>query len=135
MIYPEHTTNFVRGEGWNSNDAVLANFVNAGDHQGALEYWGFEGKYDPNSWDNMWEVGLESANKGVILDVGAMAYISSIAKQYGVYLAEKNYEATMKLSMEYARNGTALENYNFNIQTNFVLPRVSKFFNFQFNFI
>jgi hypothetical protein len=47
MLYPEHTTNFFRGQGFRSNDAVLNRFVNAGNQQGALDYFGFEGTYDP----------------------------------------------------------------------------------------
>lgn len=48
MVYPEHTTNLMRGQGFRSNDAVLRRFVAANNHQGALDYFGFEGKYDPN---------------------------------------------------------------------------------------
>ena len=51
MVYPEHTTNLVRGQGFRSNDAVLKRFVAANNHQGALDYFGFEGKYDPNCQD------------------------------------------------------------------------------------
>ncbi|MCQ2314477.1 MAG: hypothetical protein MJZ56_04815 [Bacteroidales bacterium] len=45
MVYPEHTTNLVRGQGFKSNDAVLNRFVKANDYQGALDYFGFEGEY------------------------------------------------------------------------------------------
>jgi RHS repeat-associated protein len=45
MVAPEQTTNFVRGQGFRSNNKVLANFVAAGNHQGALDYFGFEGTY------------------------------------------------------------------------------------------
>lgn len=45
MIYPEHSTNFVRGQGFRSNDKVLARFLKAGNHQGALDYFGFKGTY------------------------------------------------------------------------------------------
>ncbi len=48
MVYPEHTTNLVRGQGFRSNDAVLRRFVAANDHQGALDYFGFEGTYRAN---------------------------------------------------------------------------------------
>jgi RHS repeat-associated protein len=47
MVYPEHTTNLVRGQGFRSNDAVLKRFVAANNHQGALDYFGFEGRYTP----------------------------------------------------------------------------------------
>lgn len=45
MVFPEQTTNFVRGQGFNNNNTVLNNFVEAGNHQGALEYFGFKGSY------------------------------------------------------------------------------------------
>ena len=48
MIFPEYTTNFVRRGKFISNDKMLINFVSAGDYQGALDYFGFEGKYNPN---------------------------------------------------------------------------------------
>ena len=47
MVFPEHTTNFVRGQGFRSNNGVLRRFVAAGNQQGALDYFGFEGRYDP----------------------------------------------------------------------------------------
>ncbi|MBR0498609.1 MAG: hypothetical protein IJJ78_05985 [Paludibacteraceae bacterium] len=49
MIFPERTTNLVRGKGFNNNNTVLNRFVEAGDYQGALDYFGFEGRYDPNN--------------------------------------------------------------------------------------
>ena len=45
-IFPEHTTNLVRGQGFRSNDKVLSRFVAANNQQGALDYWGIEGTYD-----------------------------------------------------------------------------------------
>ena len=63
MIYPEHTTNWVRGKGFNSNDKVLDNFIKgrydkdwsddigtggANWYNAALKYFGFEGTYDPS---------------------------------------------------------------------------------------
>ncbi|HOK26809.1 MAG TPA: RHS repeat-associated core domain-containing protein [Bacteroidales bacterium] len=47
MIYPEQTTNFIRKGKFISNDKMLKYFVDAGDYQGALDYFGFEGTYDP----------------------------------------------------------------------------------------
>ena len=47
MVYPEHTTNFVRGQGFRTNDEVLQRFVANNQHQRALDYFGFEGKYRP----------------------------------------------------------------------------------------
>ncbi|MBC6427323.1 MAG: hypothetical protein GDA51_12860 [Ekhidna sp.] len=40
--------NAVRGQEFRSNSRVLAGFVGRGDYQGALDYFGFEGTYDPN---------------------------------------------------------------------------------------
>lgn len=48
MLFPEQTTNFIRGKGFNNNDAVLKQFVNNNDYQGALDYFGFKGTYNPN---------------------------------------------------------------------------------------
>ncbi|NLI23527.1 MAG: hypothetical protein GX419_02315 [Bacteroidales bacterium] len=45
MVFPERTTNFVRGQGFRSNNSVLSRFVAAGNQQGALDYFGFEGNY------------------------------------------------------------------------------------------
>jgi RHS repeat-associated protein len=39
--------NAFRGMGFRSNSKVLANFTATGDYQGALDYFGFEGTYDP----------------------------------------------------------------------------------------
>jgi hypothetical protein len=47
MIFPEQTTNFIRRGKFASNDKMLSNFVSAGDYQGALDYFGFDGTYDP----------------------------------------------------------------------------------------
>ena len=47
MIFPERTTNLVRGKGFHDNDYVLQQFVEAGKYQEALDYFGFEGRYEP----------------------------------------------------------------------------------------
>ncbi|PWJ49249.1 hypothetical protein CLV98_1483 [Dyadobacter jejuensis] len=47
-VFSDRTTNLVRGQGFKSNDQVLAKFVQQGNYQGALDYFGFEGTYDPN---------------------------------------------------------------------------------------
>jgi hypothetical protein len=46
MVLPEHTSNFVRGQGFRNNDAVLNRFVETSNHKGALDYFGFEGEFD-----------------------------------------------------------------------------------------
>lgn len=40
--------NYFNGKGFRNNSRVLADFVAAGNHQGALDYFGFEGTYRPN---------------------------------------------------------------------------------------
>ena len=47
MIYPEHTTNLVRGQGFRSNENVFQNFVSKEQQQKALDYFGFKGTYNP----------------------------------------------------------------------------------------
>ncbi len=47
MIYPEHTTNLIRGQGFRNNEKVFQNFVANRQQQKALEYFGFKGTYNP----------------------------------------------------------------------------------------
>jgi hypothetical protein len=49
MFLEEQSTNLVRGQGFRSNDKVLSRFVANENYQGALDYFGFEGTYDPNN--------------------------------------------------------------------------------------
>jgi len=49
MICPERVTNFVREQGFKTNNHVLQNFVANKQQQMALDYFGFEGTYDPNN--------------------------------------------------------------------------------------
>jgi hypothetical protein len=49
MFLEEQTTNLVRGQGFRSNDQVLSRFVANGQQQKALDYFGFEGTYEPYS--------------------------------------------------------------------------------------
>lgn len=44
----EHSINAIRGQGFRSNNAVLQKYVAAGNQQGALDYFGFKGIYDPS---------------------------------------------------------------------------------------
>jgi RHS repeat-associated protein len=48
MVFPEHTTNLFRGQGFRSNNKVLQRFVANNQYQQALDYFGFEGEYRPN---------------------------------------------------------------------------------------
>ena len=49
MVFPERTTNLARGQGFRSNDEVFNRFVTNEQYQEALDYFGFEGKYNPDS--------------------------------------------------------------------------------------
>ena len=90
MIYPEHTTNLVRGQGFRSNDAVLKRFVAANNHQGALDYFGFEGKYIPKKesktspGSDYW--GATNRETGDI-SFGNLAF-EDYATLYGTYIKE-----------------------------------------------
>ena len=48
MIYPEQTTNLVRGQGFRSNETVYQNFLTNGQQQKALDYFGIKATYDPS---------------------------------------------------------------------------------------
>jgi hypothetical protein len=48
MFLEEQSTNLVRGQGFRSNDKVLSRFVANENYQGALDYFGFKGTYDPS---------------------------------------------------------------------------------------
>ncbi|WP_373728919.1 RHS repeat-associated core domain-containing protein [Bacteroides heparinolyticus] len=90
MVFPEHATNLVRGQGFRSNDAVLRRFVAANDHQGALDYFGFEGKYraeiksttSPGS-DYWGATNRETGN----ISFGNLAF-EDYATLYGTYIKE-----------------------------------------------
>lgn len=48
MVFPEHTTNLFRGQGFRSNNKVLQRFVANNQYQQALDYFGFVGTYNPD---------------------------------------------------------------------------------------
>lgn len=47
MVFPERTTNLVRGQGFRNNNQVLQRYVDNNQHQKALNYFGFDGTYRP----------------------------------------------------------------------------------------
>lgn len=49
MLFPERTTNLARGQGFRTNDEVLQRFAINGQYNEALNYFGFEGKFE--EWD------------------------------------------------------------------------------------
>lgn len=57
----EQFGNMVEGQGFQSNDNVLKNFVSQGKQQEALDYFGFKGKYDPSNTIFNNDVGGASA--------------------------------------------------------------------------
>jgi hypothetical protein len=85
MILPEQTTNFVRGQGFKNNNQVLSNFVNAGNQQGALDYFGFNAMYS-NKFDN--PAWYDYSNNGIYLSKDAF---SSYDNLYGYYMKENYY--------------------------------------------
>jgi len=48
LLTSEQFGNTLKGQGWRSNQQVLNRFKLAGDFQGALDYFGFEGTYQPD---------------------------------------------------------------------------------------
>jgi RHS repeat-associated protein len=48
----EQFGNAFKGQDWSSNQQVLDNFVGAGNHQGALDYFEFDGEYVNSGADN-----------------------------------------------------------------------------------
>ena len=69
MVCPEHTTNLIRGQGFRSNDQVLQRFVANNQHQQALDYFGFEGRYDSDCPDP----GITD-RKGLTITYGDQAF-------------------------------------------------------------
>jgi RHS repeat-associated protein len=90
MVLPEQTTNLVRGQGFRNNEAVLSRFVEAGNHQGALDYFGFEGKYNPDIKSKRYQAedywGATDATTGEI-SYGNLAF-ENYATLYGTYIKE-----------------------------------------------
>ncbi|GAP72169.1 RHS repeat-associated core domain-containing protein [Candidatus Symbiothrix dinenymphae] len=64
MFLEEQATNLARGQGFRSHDEVLSRFVANGNQQGALDYFGFKGKYDPTATSP----GLFSTKRGILLN-------------------------------------------------------------------
>jgi RHS repeat-associated protein len=90
MVFPEQTTNLIRGQGFRNNDAVLSRFVEADNHQGALDYFGFEGKYNPDlksknyQSEDYW--GATNRKTGKI-SYGNLAF-EDYSTLYGIYIKE-----------------------------------------------
>ena len=78
------------GQGFRSNDAVLSRFVEAGNHQGALDYFGFEGKYNPDIKSKRYQSedywGATNRKTGEI-SYGNLAF-EDYSTLYGTYIKE-----------------------------------------------
>ena len=90
MVFPEQTTNLARGQGFRSNDAVLSRFVAAKEHQEALDYFGFKGKYNPNIKSKRYQSedywGATNSKTGEI-SYGNLAF-ENYSTLYGTYIKE-----------------------------------------------
>ena len=67
MVFPERTTNLARGQGFRNNNQVLQRYVDNNQHQKALDYFGFEGTYDPDNalFDNRtWPAAVHRSCRG-----------------------------------------------------------------------
>lgn len=89
MLFPEQTTNLARGKGFRSNDAVLSRFVASGDQQGALNYFGFQGTYDPTK-KNPGETDVTT---------GAISYSAAAFTSYDRLFAVADHEAYHRRSV------------------------------------
>jgi RHS repeat-associated protein len=75
--------NAFRGQRFRSNTRVLADFVAAGNHQGALDYFGFKGTYDPSK---------TGGNPGATnTKTGAISYSDNA---FGIYDDQGNFTAS-----------------------------------------
>jgi hypothetical protein len=82
MIYPEQTTNLVRGQGFRSNNSVLQRFVANGDHQKALDYFGFEGTYVPGEGESLTYKNTTTGATGIRFRDGAFGSYSTLLSTY-----------------------------------------------------
>ena len=105
MIYPEHTTNLLRGQGFRSNSGVFDNMMQ-GDHscQEILDYFRFEGTYNPDLKSKRYQSedywGATNSETGEI-SYGNLAF-ENYSTLYGIYIKE-SYHA------QKIQNGLSLE--------------------------
>lgn len=97
MVFPEQTTNFVRGQGFNSNNTVLGNFVNEDKHQEALKYFGFEG-------DFVNEEGLSS-----------FYFYKKDPSKYGIRYRKRSFESYESLYSSYIKESFHMRRYEQNL--------------------
>jgi hypothetical protein len=82
MFLEEQATNLVRGQGFRSNDQVLSRFVANENYQGALDYFGFEGIYDPEAGNSHFD-----PNDGTI-HINNNAFSKNFDYLHGIYSEE-----------------------------------------------
>ncbi|MFZ6038043.1 MAG: hypothetical protein ACOYU1_07420 [Bacteroidota bacterium] len=103
MIFPEHTTNLIRGQGFRNNNQVLQRFVANNQHQKALEYFGFDGTYRPKKDAGAEEYEVTDYYGSTNPETGNISYgdlaFDSYDILYSIYVKEL-------YSQRSARNGT-----------------------------
>ena len=112
MVFPEHTTNLLRGQGFRSNNQVLSNFVDANNYQGALDYWGFKGTYMPDHpLLNGKEPGVTDPVTGDIF-YNTSAFLGTFDKLYLTYDHELwHHKRVISKKFESSGNSVAQEEY------------------------
>ena len=116
MIFPEQTTNLVRGQGFRSNDVVLSRFVDANNHQSALDYFGFDGEYDPNGSTPSYADGSgywgKTTKDGI--HYGALAF-ENYSTLYGSYIKELYHLQKIKNGIQYEQLPEELQGMGMNM--------------------
>jgi len=90
MVFPEETTNFLRSGKFYDNDQMLKYYTRDGKYQQALDYFGFEGTYNPDlkskkyQSENYW--GATDKTTGEI-SYGNLAF-EDYSTLYGTYIKE-----------------------------------------------
>jgi len=105
MVFPERTTNFMRGQGFRNNNQVLKRFVANGQYQKALDYFGFEGTYDPDKKSKNYEAdgywGATHPKTGEI-SYGQYAF-EDYATLYATYMKESYSSKNIKAGKSIAQ--------------------------------
>ena len=112
-----------------SNSKVLAHFIAAGNHQGALDYFGFEGSYDPDISTPSYVPGGKSYYGVTDALTGEISYgdlaFSSYDNLLGTYY--KEIYSSMRV-----KSGIGIERSEFPINGTTVLPEEAKGFRYAY---
>ncbi len=106
MMFPEQTTNFLRKGRFISNDKMLESFTDANDYQGALDYFGIKGTYDPTYFKGGTDPGVIHGKTGEI--VYNTTAFQSFDKLLHTYDHERWHYRRVK-SGRYKRSGKTVE--------------------------